>query len=85
MSRTNATLKGNRCYCRGCGEYFSVVSNFDKHRIWKDDKRVCADPESLGMEIKQTGQGTYWGMPGYILPEIDDSIDECNMFHGVSE
>jgi hypothetical protein len=65
MSRTNAVLTGRRCLCSACGEYFSADSNFDRHRQG-DHKilRVCVDPETLGMVIKQSGPSTFWGMPG---------------------
>lgn len=65
MSRTNAVLKGKRSLCSACGEYFSTVSNFDRHR--KGDhqvRRYCVDPESVGMVIGQSGSNTFWRMPG---------------------
>ena len=52
-----ARLTGNQCFCSGCGEYFTTVGNFDKH------KRIdgCLDPETVGLTRDDRG---YWkGLP----------------------
>ena len=56
-------LTGKRCKCPSCGEYFSTVSNFDKHRKGShaDNDRHCVSPDSVGLE--QNGRGL-WAMPG---------------------
>lgn len=65
IPRTNAKLTtGNTCLCNSCGEYFSTVSNFDRHRTGPHGKKVCADPESVGLVIGQRGKNTVWRMPG---------------------
>ena len=70
MTRTNAPATNKRCICRGCGEVFSTLSNFDRHRVGNyQDGRTCADPESVGLEIKTGPNGTWWGMPGRVVDE----------------
>lgn len=65
MSRTNAKLTtGNTCKCPSCGEFFSTVSNFDRHRKGEHGQKVCVDPESVGLLIGRRGDGTVWKMPG---------------------
>lgn len=32
MTLTKAILKGKRCQCPACGEVFSTLGNFDRHR-----------------------------------------------------
>ena len=67
MPRTEATLTGSesRCQCPNCGEFFSTTGNFDKHRKGTPGvDRVCVDPESVGLRIKETKAGTFWAMPG---------------------
>jgi len=59
MARTNAPVTHRRCRCSSCGEVFSALSNFDRHR---QDRR-CKNPESVGMEIKEGPNGTWWGLP----------------------
>lgn len=76
MARTQATLKGNRCYCSACGEYFSTVSNFDRHRKDLGYGRQCGDPALVGLEIKHNFDMTYWGMPGIVIDESE--IDAKN-------
>lgn len=59
MSKTQATVTHSRCKCSGCGEFFSGLTAFDKHRRGG----VCADPEYIGLEIKSGPGGTWWGYP----------------------
>ena len=50
--RTKAKLgPGKMCQCPTCSEYFSTVSNFDRHRVGKHGSKVCVDPESVGLVI----------------------------------
>lgn len=42
---TVPNLTGNRCLCRACGEYFSTVGNFDRHRR----NRECQPPDTVGL------------------------------------
>ena len=42
-------LTGNRCLCRGCGEVFSTVGNFDRHRSGPWESRVCLEPTAVGL------------------------------------
>jgi len=67
MAYTNAQPTHRRCVCRACGEVFSTVSNFDRHRRGKHDgDRHCADPASVGLVIggDPDNGGTFWRMPG---------------------
>lgn len=43
--KLNLPIGTNRCYCRECGQYFSTVGNFDRHR--KDG--ACLDPANRGL------------------------------------
>jgi hypothetical protein len=57
-------LTGNKCQCVVCGEVFSTVSNFDKHRKGDHDKaRYCVDPEGVGLELRRSQKGAYWVEP----------------------
>ena len=59
-----ANLKGKRCQCSGCGEFFSAISTFDKHR--KGDfavGRYCQNPEMAGLVIRESAAGTFWAGP----------------------
>ena len=63
--RTNCKLTGKRCQCPGCGEYFSTVSNFDRHRKGKHGvDRHCVDPVSVGLVLGESHGSTFWRMPG---------------------
>jgi len=65
MTRTTAPPTHKRCVCPSCGEVFSTIANFDRHRVGKHENgRTCAEPESVGLEIKHGPKGTWWGMPG---------------------
>ncbi len=46
----------NRCRCAECGEYFSGVWAFDRHRAG----RGCKNPADIGLIM---GKGHYWGRP----------------------
>jgi hypothetical protein len=61
---TAAKLTHKRCMCRTCKEIFSTLSNFDRHRIGAHGEKVCVDPRSAGLQLKQGSGGTWWGMPG---------------------
>lgn len=64
MSQTSAILKGKRCMCPTCGEFFSSITMFDKHRAGEHGvDRHCLDPQTLGMVIRERGNNTYWTMP----------------------
>lgn len=60
MSQTECKLTGKRSYCSACGEYFSTVSNFDRHRRGPMTDRQCVDPASVGLVIGETAGGTFW-------------------------
>lgn len=82
MPRTNAVLnQSNTCRCSVCGEYFSTLSNFDRHRKGEHGKKVCVDPESVGLVIGSRGAGSVWKMPG-IESEIDygkaESVEDAS-------
>lgn len=39
-------LGGSRCLCRGCGQVFSTVRNFERHRRGSE----CRPPASVGLQ-----------------------------------
>lgn len=54
-------LTGNKCQCVVCGEVFSTVSNFDKHRKGDHDGgRYCIDPKDANLTLRETQNGSYW-------------------------
>jgi hypothetical protein len=51
-------LRGDRCLCRTCGEYFNSTRAFDKHRFGDWGMRRCRTPdvmEALGMSKNAKG------------------------------
>lgn len=67
MSRTKSKLTtGKVCKCPTCGEYFSTIANFDRHRVGPHGAKVCADPATVGLIIGARGQNTRWQMPGVL-------------------
>lgn len=58
-------LTESKMQCAKCKEYFSGLTNFDKHLVWDDPKawnrhRVCLDPREVGLE--QRGD-VFWRGP----------------------
>lgn len=51
--------------CAGCSEKFVSLAAFDTHRTGTPSKRVCQDPETLGMVATRSG----WTLPP--TPETD--------------
>ncbi len=51
-------MAGNRCFCSGCGEYFTSVSGFDKHQKVNGP---CYRPEERGLILNDIG---YYQYPG---------------------
>lgn len=54
-------LRGDRCRCSGCGEYFNSTSAFDKHRVGREGKtrveRRClsvSEMVELGMALNSS-------------------------------
>jgi hypothetical protein len=64
---TNAQLvkTAKTCLCPTCGETFSVVAAFDKHRQGShaDDTRHCVDPASVGL-VDAGRSYSCWALPG---------------------
>lgn len=53
-------LKGNRCQCQGCYEYFNSVYAFDLHRTGPYTDRKCLTPEEMGdLGMSLNGSG-FW-------------------------
>ena len=51
-------LRGDRCQCTACGEYFNRTSVFDKHRIGDYGMRRCRTPDvmiAIGMFLGNDG------------------------------
>lgn len=59
MAQTSGTLTEgtNRSKCSRCGEYFTSVGTFERHRR----EGQCLNPGDVGMKIKELKGGTYWG------------------------
>lgn len=56
----NGTQPTNISQCVVCKEVFSTPGNYEKHRYLYDKrnyKRVCRDPETVGLEI---GKNNTW-------------------------
>ena len=63
------TLTGSRCMCPQCGEYFSSVATFDRHRVGGfagvggvNTRRCLTVPEMLAEEWPKTEKG-FWLRP----------------------
>src|SRR5215472_133239 len=52
-------LTNSQNLCRGCGEVFASLKDFDRHRTGDWPSRLCLDPVMLGLELYN---GT-WGTP----------------------
>lgn len=58
-------LRGCRCQCGGCGEYFSSEGAFDRHRVgnyaepgqWKGTRRCMTLAEMLAAGFRRNPQG----------------------------
>lgn len=61
--QTNSVLRGKRCRCPSCGEVFSTISNFDKHRKGNAGSKVCVNPATVGLVINERNGNTYWMHP----------------------
>ena len=58
-----------RCICPSCGEAFSTVSNFDRHRVGQHGAiRSCVEPSTAGLIERHCSTGHYWSMPGPVKP-----------------
>lgn len=52
-------LRGNRCQCSACGEYFNSVAAFDKHRRGKAE-RICLTAEQMAEAGMGKNKSGYW-------------------------
>jgi hypothetical protein len=52
-------------HCAACGETFTVVAAFDKHRVGShtDDSRHCVHPATVGL-VDAGRAYPCWGFPG---------------------
>ena len=58
MATEPKKLRGNRCQCAACGEYFKSTFAFDKHRVGPHSDRRCLGPIAMrefGMAQKPDG------------------------------
>lgn len=76
--RTSAEVRGRIQQCGGCGEHFTSLKGFDRHRVgsFKHYTRRCVDPEEVGLEVKKVPQGSAWGFPGAWKKEGSNYGDE---------
>jgi len=59
-------LRGARCQCVVCGEYFTRARWFDRHRAGPYTDRWCLSAlamEALGMFQRQVGEERLWAGP----------------------
>jgi hypothetical protein len=61
-------LTGRRCLCRSCGEYFSSVASFDKHRTGPATDRRCLPPAEAGLVKNEGGWWVTERMPTLSTP-----------------
>jgi hypothetical protein len=57
-ARVTKPLRGDRCRCTACGEFFNSTSAFDKHRSGSYVSRRCLTADemlSIGMERPEHG------------------------------
>ena len=56
---TTKVLRGDRCQCTACGEYFNSTYAFDKHRRGRHGiNRLCLPPNGMleaGMSLNEAG------------------------------
>ena len=80
---TAKTLRGDRCLCRTCGEYFNSTFAFDKHRVGKHDLaashfgRRClteAEMTARGMARNQRGFWISSASPAYVRRSDDQAV-----------
>lgn len=64
------TLRGSRCQCTGCGQFFSCAATFDRHRIGEfaglrgtSSRRCLSVDEMLAQGWGQNGKG-FWRREG---------------------
>ncbi|WP_148667894.1 hypothetical protein [Mizugakiibacter sediminis] len=59
--RDRLPLTGNRCQCPACGEYFSRVRAFDRHRVGTVGigRRCLAEAEMIARGWQRNAAG-YW-------------------------
>lgn len=54
---------GRKCHCRGCGQNFSTVGNFDRHLERRESGNRCLLPADCGLEPNRYG---VWIKPGEV-------------------
>jgi hypothetical protein len=72
------TLRGDRCLCRACGEFFNSTFMFDKHRRGKyPGGRRCLTPAELEAKGHVRNEAGFWistareTVPEILGPAID--------------
>jgi len=64
---TAVELKGNRCQCPACGEYFSRPRAFDRHRVgdhakldeWQGVRRCLTEAEMQARGMQRNAAGMW--------------------------
>ena len=59
MQRTKV-LRGDRCQCMACGEYFRSTSAFDHHRAGEWNARHCLDRAQMGAKGLILNDRGFW-------------------------
>ena len=90
------TLKGSRCQCAVCGEYFTRARWFDRtkcsitrlrrHRVGPYTDRWCLSElamEALGMVRRQVGEEGIWGGPRMPLEALTARRQAVQVTEGV--
>ena len=62
MPHMNKTLRGDRCLCRGCGEYFNSTGMFDRHRVgkYRPGERRCLTPDEMRVKGHLQNDAGFW-------------------------
>jgi hypothetical protein len=66
-------LRGDRCRCSGCGEYFTTTSTFDRHRKGPYTDRTCLSVDALFALGWKTNKYGFWMRPG--KPRVAGAYD----------
>ena len=72
---TGETLGNSVEICPACHHNFASTRAGDKHRIWRDGKRVCITPQESGLELSINKHGAIiWRVPRYATIETPTDL-----------
>lgn len=75
-------LTDKRCRCPTCGEVFSNINNFDRHRVGEHGSKVCVYPSCVSLSKRFYGEHYVWVRESgkVVFRAEDEEEDECE-FH----